>query len=400
MLRYAVRPRALAPHPWRRRPVTRARGSTRQRPPSPDRRLGRAPHYRVTRMRRPPRYAGRPPGTPGILGGSVRGGPAGEAPLPAHVATAASRRRAEGGRGDDEQLVAAPQRRRLLGDERGALAHDEGHVGARRAGAARRPGPRRGGTSARRSPREVRADVVERCRLEGRSNAWWARSRPSRCATQGSVGAWTSVNMMTRTKTRSKIHSTPAVPEVIGTVASTTGTAPRSPAHDRNPWVRHPIPKGVHDTMHRQRPGEEQQDEAEHEGGDDLRREAGGVREQPEHDEEADLREPAEGRREPGDRRPVREPHVAEHERGEVAGDEPGGVDDVGRGVREHRHRHDPDREQRRRAAGDPCHEPAAEPPDAQPDRRADDELEGDEHGQRPPRVDARAGGRPRSPAP
>jgi len=34
---------------------------------------------------------------------------------------------------------------------------------------------------------------------------------------------------------------------VAGTVASTTGTAPRSPAQPRNAWVRHGIRNGQHD---------------------------------------------------------------------------------------------------------------------------------------------------------
>ena len=67
-------------------------------------------------------------------------------------------------------------------------------------------------------------------------------------ATHGRVGAWTRVKTTTRTKTSSNIHVVPAAPAVTGTVASTTGTAPRSPAHERNAWVRHGIRNGVHET--------------------------------------------------------------------------------------------------------------------------------------------------------
>ena len=56
------------------------------------------------------------------------------------------------------------------------------------------------------------------------------------------------VKMTTSTKTRSKSQSTPGVPAVSGTVASTTGTAPRSPAHDRNACSRHGTRNGVIDT--------------------------------------------------------------------------------------------------------------------------------------------------------
>ena len=61
---------------------------------------------------------------------------------------------------------------------------------------------------------------------------------PSALATNGSVGACTIVKITTRTKTRSKIHSRLGAFIVTGTVARTTGTAPRSPAHDKNACSR------------------------------------------------------------------------------------------------------------------------------------------------------------------
>ena len=47
--------------------------------------------------------------------------------------------------------------------------------------------------------------------------------------------------MTTITKTMSKSRSAPATPSASGIVASTIGTAPRSPAQDRNARSRHGI---------------------------------------------------------------------------------------------------------------------------------------------------------------
>ena len=57
-------------------------------------------------------------------------------------------------------------------------------------------------------------------------------------ASAGSVGACTRVKITTSTKTSSKIHSTSGARSITGTVARTTGTAPRKPAQDKKACSR------------------------------------------------------------------------------------------------------------------------------------------------------------------
>ena len=91
--------------------------------------------------------------------------------------------------------------------ERAPLAHDERRRWPPPAAAARTPARRRSATPARCRSRAARP----RGRSSGvvstaRSTRWWAVASPSRRATQGSVGACTRVKMTTSTNTRSKIH--------------------------------------------------------------------------------------------------------------------------------------------------------------------------------------------------
>ena len=61
---------------------------------------------------------------------------------------------------------------------------------------------------------------------------------PSSRATSGRVGACSSVNTTTKTSTMSKSISASGTIATIGTVARMIGTAPRSPAQDRNACSR------------------------------------------------------------------------------------------------------------------------------------------------------------------
>ncbi len=62
---------------------------------------------------------------------------------------------------------------------------------------------------------------------------------PSRLANHGRLVAWTSVQITTITNTMSNSWSLPGTWSTTGIVATTIGTAPRSPAHDRNTCSRH-----------------------------------------------------------------------------------------------------------------------------------------------------------------
>ena len=61
-------------------------------------------------------------------------------------------------------------------------------------------------------------------------------------------------------------------PRTIGKVASTIGTAPRSPAQDRNACSRNGIRKATQGRGHRQRPRSEKQDQSDNECGQDSSR--------------------------------------------------------------------------------------------------------------------------------
>ncbi len=67
---------------------------------------------------------------------------------------------------------------------------------------------------------------------------------PSRRAAHGRVGPWASVNTPTTMKTRSNRRAEPGTRALTGMVASTIGTAPRSPAQDKNACCRQPSRSG------------------------------------------------------------------------------------------------------------------------------------------------------------
>src|SRR6476469_8073035 len=194
---------------------------------------------------------------------------------------------------------------------------------------------------------------------------------PSRLATQGRVGPWTTVKTTTSMKTRSKIHSVSGVPTTSGTVASTTGTAPRSPAHDRKTWSR----QGTlnHDT--------------DDDGRDDLLVETPRVGEQAEQHEEADLGDPAERVGEALERHPVGQSHVAEHEGREVGGEEAGDVDRGADRIRQDGERDDADREEGGRRAGDAVQQLPTDPAHGTPDEGAPGELDRGVQHEHPPGV-------------
>ena len=70
------------------------------------------------------------------------------------------------------------------------------------------------------------------------SRAWSGCVTPSSRAAAGRLGPWTRVNTTTSTNTTCSRSSAPSTPETMGNVASTIGTAPRSPAQDRKSCSR------------------------------------------------------------------------------------------------------------------------------------------------------------------
>ena len=169
--------------------------------------------------------------------------------------------------GDDEQLVAAPQQR--------VWRAGTNPLSSRTTSVTFAPAGSRSSNSS--TPcswdarpdlhlQHVRAHLLQRGGLDVDVDGERGSASPSRRATQGRVGACTMVKITTSTKTRSKSQSTPGVPAVRGTVASTTGTAPRSPAQDRNACSRHGTRNGVIDTSTDSGPGQQQQDQPDAEG--------------------------------------------------------------------------------------------------------------------------------------
>ena len=175
-------------------------------------------------------------------------------------------------------------------------------------------------------------------------------------------------------------------PRTIGKVASTIGTAPRSPAQERNACSRNGTRNGDERRDHRQRP-------REREAGPGRRRVRAtssrgswcGIDEQAEQDEQSDLGEPAEALGEGPRRGPVRQPGVGQDQRGEVGGEETAGVRGAGGGEREDaqperrervepgRGQGDPGQRDRARASRTPS--PIAAPASELVDRVADERL-------------------------
>ena len=127
------------------------------------------------------------------------------------------------------------------------------------------------------------------------------------------------------------------------------GAAQPRPRQEDLVAPRHPEPR--HRRHHRQRPGDEEQDEADDDRGDELLVEARRVGEQAEQHEQPDLGDPAERVGEALERHPVGQAHVAEHERREVRREEAGDVQGRADGIREHGERDDADREEGGRRA-------------------------------------------------
>ena len=158
-----------------------------------------------------------------------------------------------------------------LGHEAVAVAHDEGDVGAlgqpqlehldaAQLGRGPRPSP---GAGPRRAPPAASP------RRRGRGAV--VLGDPSRRATHGRVGALDEREDDDEHEDEVEDPlDVPACPTVSGTVASTTGTAPRSPAQERNAWSRHGIRNGVQRHDHRQRPGHQQQHQPDDDGGRPL----------------------------------------------------------------------------------------------------------------------------------
>jgi hypothetical protein len=115
-------------------------------------------------------------------------------------------------------------------------------------------------------------------------------------------------------------------PRTIGNVASTIGTAPRSPAQDRNALLPDWDPEEEQGTDDGQRPGGKQQDQSDSERGQDLLWQPVRGDEQPEQDEQTDLGEPAEPFGEGPGRGPMREPGIGQDQCCEVGGKEAAGV--------------------------------------------------------------------------
>ena len=177
--------------------------------------------------------------------------------------TARSRRSASGRdrRADDQQRLVAPhQPGRVVGHERAPVAddqHDGGVLGQPqlRQVDAVQPGARR-----HRHLHQVGVELVQRRGLDrrrrGASTAW-------RCPAGGPPRAATSparaVKTTTSTNTVSKMNVAPGTSAVSGKVASTIGTAPRSPAQEMNTCWGHGNAEPGQAGDHRQRSGDQQQ---------------------------------------------------------------------------------------------------------------------------------------------
>ena len=166
--------------------------------------------------------------------------------------------------GHDDQVVAARSGVFGAGTKASPSRTTRRDGRAAAAGAARTPRRRQPGPSPTCTCSRSASSRVQRGRLDVEVTAPVAgRVTPSRRATQGRVGACTSVKTTTSTKTRSKSCRCPGRPAVSGTVARTIGTAPRSPAQDRNACSRHGTRNGSQRHEHRQRPGDQQQHQAD-----------------------------------------------------------------------------------------------------------------------------------------
>ena len=178
--------------------------------------------------------------------------------------------------------------------------------------------------------------------------------------------------MTTITKTRLNRRSESSTPSASGMVVSTIGTAPRSPAQDRNAQLARAAcgettalttTDSGRATKVRTRPADDRQ-------ADDLPGELVGRQLQAEHDEEPDLRQPGHTLGERAGGRAVRELAVAEHQRGDVHGGEAGAVHGRRGAVREegegeHRQRVEAGRRQR-----GPAHHPGTAEAAGQPEQR------------------------------
>ena len=182
---------------------------------------------------------------------------------------------------------------------------------------------------------------------------------------------------------------------MTGTVASTTGTAPRSPAHDRNACSRHGNRNGVTDTSDRQRPGHEQQDERRRRGPARRAGAAGRARRA--------ARAGRTGRSARASRGASANPRTAGRcgsrmlpstSAGDVRREEARAVQRVRRAVREDDQGDDADREEAGRRQATRRSSLRPEPADGEPDRHAADQLEHREQHEQPPRVRRRRRGR------
>ena len=206
------------------------------------------------------------------------------------------------------------------------------------------------------------------------------RVTPSRRATHGRVGPVSTVEITTITNTMSKSRSASVTPSANGIVASTIGTAPRSPAQEtkRDLAPRHRLDDRA--DPDRDRPRHEGQQQAAHDGDPDHRPgDPARGQQQPEHHEQPDLGQPGDALGErPGRRsgaaarscraRARRRRSRRSRTRARVA------AAPYARRVRQS----DRERVETRRRQRGPTHQPGAAEADAEPDRDAGDQLEDD----------------------
>ena len=190
----------------------------------------------------------------------------------------------------------------------------------------------------------------------------------SRLATVGRVGPVSSVEITTITNTMSKSRSASVTSSASGIVASTIGTAPRSPAHDTNAISRHGIGCDDRADPDRHRARDERQQQAARDGDPDhARRDPARA--------SAAARASRTARSGPATPRPRRttgsrvrwgSSELPEHERGDVDRGEAGRVHAGGGAVRQQREAEDRERVEARRRQRGPAHQPGA----AEADRR------------------------------
>ena len=151
---------------------------------------------------------------------------------------------------------------------------------------------------------------------------------PSAWASGSKVVPWTMVEMTTAKKTMLKYSRLLGTPLITGKVASTTGTAPRSPAQPEDQPLAGAVAIEGGGERRGQRPSHERDHQGDQGSVDQHVAELAREDEQPEGEEERDLGHPGEALVEGGDGALGRDVGAAERQPRQVHGQEAGAVDD------------------------------------------------------------------------